>query len=119
MAVNVRNRSHAITVEVEVEEGTVPEGVLVALGSVLGGWSLHFLDGRLRYVHNLYGKTLYTIDSDAVVGSGRHRAQVRVREGRLEVRQAIGGTGRLYVDGQSSPRTTSNGSPRRGSTGWA
>ena len=35
----------------------VPEGVLLALGSALGGWSLHLLAGRLRYVHNLYGKT--------------------------------------------------------------
>jgi len=100
VAVNVRNRSHAIDVEVEVPQGTVPEGILVALGSVLGGWSLHLLEGRLRYVHNLYGKTLYTIDSDAVVGSGRHEFRFEFEKDGLEVRQAIGGTGRLYVDGQ-------------------
>ena len=56
VAVNVRNRCHSLIVEVDVGEGVVPEGVLLALGSALGGWSLHFLDGRLRYVHNLYGK---------------------------------------------------------------
>jgi arylsulfatase len=100
MAVNVRNRSHAITVDVEVEEGTVPEGVLVALGSVLGGWSLHFLDGRLCYVHNLYGKKLYTVAADVVVGPGHHVVVFEFEKDGLEVRQAMGGTGRLKVDGE-------------------
>ena len=72
VAVNVRNRSHAITVTVEVPDGTVPNGVLLALGSALGGWSLHLLDGHLRYVHNLYGKTRYLLHADAALGSGRH-----------------------------------------------
>jgi len=38
-------------------EGVVPAGALVALGSALGGWSLHLI-GRSPsgYVHNLYGK---------------------------------------------------------------
>ena len=39
--------------------------MLLALGSALGGWSLHLLDGRLRYVHNLYGKRRYVIEADA------------------------------------------------------
>ena len=38
-AVNVRNRSHAITAEVEIPAGGA-EGVLLAQGSLLGGWSL-------------------------------------------------------------------------------
>ena len=72
VAVNVRNRSHAITVTIEVPAGTVPNGVLLALGSALGGWSLHLVDGHLRYVHNLYGKTRYVLHADAALGSGRH-----------------------------------------------
>ena len=72
VAVNVRNRSHAITVTIDVPEGTVPNGVLLALGSALGGWSLHFLDGHLRYVHNLYGKTRHVLHAEAALGSGRH-----------------------------------------------
>ena len=39
-----------------------PSGVLVAQGSVLGGWSLYLLDGRPRYVHNLVGKELHRVD---------------------------------------------------------
>ena len=97
---NVRNRSHAVTVEVLVEEGTVPEGVLVALGSVLGGWSVHVLDGRLRYVHNLYGKTRHTIVADDVLGPGRHSLRFDFEKDGLDVRYALGGTGRLSVDGE-------------------
>ncbi|HVB94708.1 MAG TPA: arylsulfatase, partial [Acidimicrobiales bacterium] len=55
VAVNVRNRSHAVTVDVSIPPGVVPEGVLLALGCALGGWSFHVFEGRLRYVHNLYG----------------------------------------------------------------
>ena len=39
--------------------------MLLALGSALGGWSLHILDGQIRYVHNLYGKERHVIESAA------------------------------------------------------
>jgi arylsulfatase len=72
VAVNLRNRSHAIVVDVDVVEGVAPQGVLIAMGCVLGGWSLHFLQGRLRYVHNLYGKTRYVVEAPQVLAPGRH-----------------------------------------------
>ena len=53
-----------VSVTVEVPEGVVPAGVLLALGCALGGWSLHVLDGRLRYVHNLHGAALDAVDAD-------------------------------------------------------
>ncbi len=49
-----------------------PEGVLLALGSVLGGWCLYVRDGRLRYVHNLYGKERHVVGSDAIIAPGTH-----------------------------------------------
>ena len=55
-----------------VPDGVVAEGVLLAMGSVLGGFAFYLLDGRLRYVHNLYGKDRDTcVGSDAVIGPGR------------------------------------------------
>jgi arylsulfatase len=75
VAVNVRNRSHGMVVDVTVPEGIVPEGTLLALGSALGGWSLHFLGGRLRYVHNLYGKERHVLESDRPIGAGTHRLE--------------------------------------------
>ncbi|HZQ86378.1 MAG TPA: arylsulfatase [Acidimicrobiales bacterium] len=78
VAADLRNRSHMIAVEVEVHasdsdgDGTPPGGVLLAMGSVLGGWSLHVLDGRLRYVHNLYGKERYVVEAPEALAPGRH-----------------------------------------------
>ena len=64
VAVNVRNRSHALIVDVDDRADlAATDGVLLALGSALGGWSLHILDGQIRYVHNLYGKERHTIES--------------------------------------------------------
>jgi len=75
-AVNVRNRSHRLRVVFELEAGLVPEGVLLAQGLTLGGWSLHFLDGRLRYVHNLYGKEHHVLEADLPAAGERHTAEM-------------------------------------------
>ena len=95
VAVNVRNRSHALSVEVDVEDGTVPSGVLLALGSALGGWSLHLLEGRLRYVHNLYGKERHVVEADVVVGPGGHTLGFTFAKD-----DGPGGVGALVADGQ-------------------
>ncbi|HEY1829378.1 MAG TPA: arylsulfatase [Acidimicrobiales bacterium] len=94
VAVNVRNRSHAILVDLTVPDGVVPEGVLLALGSVLGGWSLHLLDGRLRYIHNLYGKERHTLWAPDPLGPGRHAVEYEFTKD-----DGLGGQGVLRVDG--------------------
>ena len=55
VAVNVRNRSHTITASITVPDGGRARGHAARDG--LGARRLHVadLDGRLRYVHNLYG----------------------------------------------------------------
>jgi arylsulfatase len=78
MAVDVRGRSHRIAVTVDVADGPAPEGVLVALGSALGGWSVHLRSGRLHYAHNLYGKERTTVAADTGLGAGRHDLEVHV-----------------------------------------
>lgn len=94
VAVNVRNRSHAVTVTFECE--ATPEGVLLALGSALGGWSLHLLAGRLRYVHNLYGARRDLVEaSGPPLGPGRHEARFElVKDG------GLGGSASLRCDGR-------------------
>jgi hypothetical protein len=94
VAVNVRNRSHALTVDISISDGVVPEGTLLALGSALGGWSLQFRDGRPRYVHNLYGKELHVIASDDGVGPGRHTIEYAFTKD-----DGLGGAGTLRCDG--------------------
>jgi arylsulfatase len=95
VAADLRNRSHAITVDIEVaDDGGPPGGVLIAMGSVLGGWSLHVLDGRPRYVHNLYGKERYVVAGADALDRGRHTITFA-----FEKDDSAGGRGTLTVDG--------------------
>jgi arylsulfatase len=74
VTVNVRNRSHVVAAAVEVPDGAPAiEGVLLAMGTALGGWSLHVLDGRLRYAHNYVGKVCAVVESDEIVPPGVHQ----------------------------------------------
>jgi arylsulfatase len=93
VAVDVRNRSHAIDITLETD-GVAPTGTLLALGCALGGWSLHVLDDRLRYVHNLHGHRLYEVVADRTLGPGRHEVALR-----FEKDEALGGQATLVQDG--------------------
>ena len=92
----VKNRSHAVTAEVEVpEEGA--SGVVIAQGGAFGGWSLYAVDGELRYCHNLMGLRRDVVRSKAAVAPG-------VRQIRMEFAAdgpglGIGGTVTLFADG--------------------
>ena len=99
VAVNVRNRSHALILDVTVPSFGPADGVLLAMGSALGGWSLHILDGRLRYVHNLYGKERHTVESAAPVTPGEHRLEFVFTKD-----QGLGGSGVLSCDGHETGR---------------
>jgi arylsulfatase A-like enzyme len=94
VAVPVQNRSHAVRVDVTVHEGEVPNGVLLAVGSVLGGWSLHFVDGHLTYVHNLYGKVRDVLRSPQALGPGAYQVAFEFTKD-----ESLGGPARLLVDG--------------------
>jgi arylsulfatase len=94
VAVNVRNRSHLLRAEIDVPAGPAPEGVLLALGCALGGWSLHVLDGRLRYVHNLYGKERQLVAADGPLPPGRHVVELA-----FEKDEKHGGHAALRCDG--------------------
>ena len=94
VTVNVRNRNHTITAAVDIPEGEAIEGVLLAMGTVLGGWSLHVIDGRLAYVHNYVGKERYAISSDVVIPAGAHELSFEFTS-----RGDFSGTGRLLIDG--------------------
>ncbi len=99
VAVNVRNRSHALVVDVVVPAAGPADGVLLAMGSVLGGWSLHVLDGRVRYVHNLYGKQRHVIEAADPVPPGEHRIEYVFTKD-----EGPGGTGVLSCDGRQIAR---------------
>ncbi|HUC06214.1 MAG TPA: arylsulfatase [Acidimicrobiales bacterium] len=97
VAADVRNRSHTISVTVDVPAGTTPSGTLLALGCALGGWSLHVLDGRPRYVHNLHGQYHYEVVAGSTLEPGRHQLEFR-----FDKDQGAGGHAQMVVDGRVS-----------------
>jgi arylsulfatase len=95
VTVNVRDRDHTITAWVDVADDGTPEGVLLAMGSALGGWSFHLRAGRLVYVHNYLGKERHFVDSEAVVPCGRHQLTFAFKK-----TESFRGAGRLLLDGR-------------------
>jgi arylsulfatase A-like enzyme len=91
-AVNVRNRSHTILAEVEIPSGGV-DGVLIAQGSLLGGWSLYVKDGHLTYLHNLVG-----LEEHRIVAAGSLPAGPHVLGFRFTRTAPHCGIGQLLVD---------------------
>jgi arylsulfatase len=95
--VNVKNKSHAVTAEVDVPEGGA-EGVIVAQGGSIGGWSLYVKDGRLRYCYNLLGIQRFYVDADRAIAAGTH--QVRMEFAYAGGGLGKGGTVTLFIDGE-------------------
>jgi arylsulfatase A-like enzyme len=94
--VNIKNKSHAVTADVEVpEEGA--NGVIVAQGGSIGGWSLYAKEGKPKYCYNLLGIQHFFVEGQGAIPAGRHQV-------RMEFAYDGGGLGKggvvsLYVDG--------------------
>ena len=52
--VNTKNKSYSVTAELVVPTSGA-EGVIIALGGIIGGWSLYTKNGKLKYCYNFYG----------------------------------------------------------------
>ena len=92
-APNVRNRRHRV--RAFLDAGPHDEGVILAMGTVLGGWSFQLRNGRLRYVNNYLGKERHVVDATVVLGAGRHEVGVE-----LEPEPAFAAAVRLTLDGE-------------------
>jgi arylsulfatase len=95
--INIKNKSHAVTGEIEVPEGVTPNGVLVAQGGAFGGWTLYVKDGKPAYCYNFFGIQQFKIYGDQVIPAGQH--QVRVEFAYDGGGLAKGGDVVLYLDG--------------------
>jgi arylsulfatase len=96
---NVKNKSHSVTAEIEVpEDGAV--GVIVAQGGAFAGWSLYLKQGRPTYCHNLFGLQQFHVNGEAQVPPGVH--QVRMEFAYDGGGLGKGGTVSLYVDGEKT-----------------
>ncbi len=54
VVLNVKNKSPAVTADLTVTGGGA-DGVVVAQGGALGGWSIYLHEGRPTYCYNLFG----------------------------------------------------------------
>ncbi len=94
---NLKNKSHSVTAEIVVPP-TGAEGVIVAQGGNMGGWSLYAKGGKLKYCYNLLGIQQFYAESADVLPPGEH--QVRMEFAYASGGLGKGGTASLYVDGK-------------------
>ena len=73
--VSIKNKSHAVTAEIEVPEGGA-QGVIIAQGGSIGGWSLYLKEGKPRYCYNLFGIQRFYVDGDSGVPAGTHQVRM-------------------------------------------
>jgi arylsulfatase A-like enzyme len=69
-AVNIRNRSYSIAVEVAIESPDAA-GVLFSHGARFGGHALYLKDRKLKYVYNFVGSKEQMIESTKEVPAGK------------------------------------------------
>jgi len=95
---NIKNKSKTITAEIEVPEGTVANGTIIAQGGRFGGWGLYVHDGVPTYDYNFLGIERFTV-----------AAQEKLKPGKSTIRFEFaydggglgkGGMGTLYIDGE-------------------
>jgi arylsulfatase len=94
--INVKNRSHTITAEVE----NATNGAILAQAGRFGGWSLYVKDGKPMYTYNWLGLKEYTVAGTAPLPAGK--ATIRYEFVYDGGGVGKGGTGTLFVNGQKA-----------------
>jgi arylsulfatase A-like enzyme len=97
--INIKNKSHAVTAEIEVPEGGA-DGVIISQGGAFAGWSLYVKNGRPKYCYNLFGVRHFYVEGETEIPSGTH--QVRMAFDYDGGGLGKGGTVSLYLDGEKT-----------------
>ncbi|HYO87026.1 MAG TPA: arylsulfatase, partial [Candidatus Limnocylindrales bacterium] len=98
-AVNILNRPHSITAEVDYKAGD--EGALISHGGADGGYCLYVQNGRLCYAYNYLARNTYHIESNIAIPEGPHKLRFEFEvTGTPEILKGKGapGRGQLYID---------------------
>jgi arylsulfatase len=96
--VSIKNTSHAVTAEIVVPDNGGTQGVIIAQGGSIGGWSLYAKQGKLRYCYNLLGVQRFYVDTDQDIPAGTHQARMEFDYDGPGLGK--GGTVRLFLDGE-------------------
>lgn len=96
---NLKNKSHSVTAAIVVPEKGA-EGVIIAQGANIGGWSLYAKNGKLKYCYNWGGFKHFFVESSDPIPAGEHQV-------RMEFAYAGGGLGKggrvtLFIDGKKA-----------------
>src|SRR6188472_1133734 len=73
--VNLANKSHAVTAEIQVPKSGA-EGVITAIGGVTGGWSLYAKNGKPKYCYNFFGLQQTYVEGSSVIPPGEHQVRM-------------------------------------------
>jgi arylsulfatase A-like enzyme len=96
--INVKNRSHTVTADVEIPQGGA-NGVILAQAGRFGGWSLYLKDGKPTYTYNWLGLARYTVAASQALHAGK--ATIRFEFVYDGGGVGKGGTGTMYIDGKN------------------
>lgn len=92
----LKNKSHAISTQLEVPEGGA-NGVILSQGGAFGGFALYLHEGKPAYCYNLFGLQRFKVYGEAPVPPGEH--QLRMEFAYDGGGLAKGGSVALYLDG--------------------
>jgi arylsulfatase len=92
---NVKNRSHTITAEVEIPEDGA-NGVILAQGGRFAGWSLYVKDGAAKYCHNFVDLEYSYVGGEKKLPTGT--VNIRYHFDFEGKKPGAGGTGTIYVN---------------------
>ena len=95
--INLKNRSHVITAEVEIPKNGA-NGALLAQAGRFGGWSLYIKDGKPAYTYNWLGLQRYTVAATQALPPGK--ATIRFEFAYDGGGLGKGGKGTLLVNGK-------------------
>ena len=95
--INVKNRSHTITAELELPKKGA-SGVILAQAGRFGGWSLYVKDGKPSYTYNWIGLKRYTVASQQALPAGKVNLRFEFAYDGGGVGK--GGMGTLFVNGK-------------------
>ena len=72
---SIKNKSHSITAEIVVPEKGA-EGVIIAQGANIGGWSLYAKGGKLKYCYNWGGFKHFMVEATTPIPAGDHQVRM-------------------------------------------
>ena len=95
--VDIKNKSFAVTAQVDVNAGGA-EGVIIAQGGRFGGWGLYVKAGKAKFHYNVLGIKSFDVEATEPIPTGA--TQVRMEFAYDGGGMGKGGDVTLYCDGK-------------------